>query len=82
MSAKRFKGKIVSDKMQKTVIVAVDMSKRHPIYDKVVKRTKRLKARNETDAVLGDMVVIEECKPFSKEVTFKVVEKGEKKWFQ
>jgi small subunit ribosomal protein S17 len=74
MSSKKFKGKIVSAKMQKTVVVAVELPKRHPIYDKVVKNTRRFKARNEVGAVLGDKVLIQECKPFSKDVTWKVAE--------
>lgn len=74
MSSKKFKGKIVSAKMEKTVIVAVELPKRHPIYDKLVKSTRRFKARNEINAVLGNEVMIQECKPFSKEVTWKVVE--------
>ena len=83
MSSKKFKGKIVSAKMQKTVVVAVELPKRHPIYDKVVKNTRRFKARNEINAVLGNNVLIQEYKPFSKDVTWKVVEvldlKGEGK---
>lgn len=74
MSAKRLRGKIVSDKMQKTVVVSLDMRTSHPIYGKVLTNTKRFKARNEIDAKLGDSVVIEECRPLSKEVTWKVVE--------
>lgn len=74
MSSKKFKGKIVSAKMQKSVVVAVELPKRHPIYDKVVKNTRRFKARNEIEAVLGNNVLIQECKPFSKDVTWKVVE--------
>lgn len=74
MSSKKFKGKIVSAKMQKSVVVAVELPKRHPIYDKVVKNTRKFKARNEINAQLGDSVLIQECKPFSKEVTWKVVE--------
>ncbi len=74
MSKRILKGKIVSDKMQKTVVVAVDMSKRHPIYKKIVKNTKRIKARNETKAKLNDIVTIEESAPFSKQVSWKVLE--------
>jgi small subunit ribosomal protein S17 len=74
MSSKKFKGIIVSAKMQKTVVVAVELPKRHPIYDKVVKHTGRFKARNEIEAVLGNKVLIQECRPFSKDVTWKVVE--------
>ncbi len=75
MSAKTFKGKVVSDKMQNTVVVAVEMPKRHPIYDKTIKNTIRFKARNELKVVKGDKVIIEECRPLSKEVTFKVIDK-------
>jgi small subunit ribosomal protein S17 len=75
MSAKKLTGKIVSDKMQKTVVVAVEMHKKHPIYSKIVKNTRRFKARNDSDAKLNDVVVIEECKPFSKDVSWKVVGK-------
>ncbi|MBU0535033.1 MAG: 30S ribosomal protein S17 [Patescibacteria group bacterium] len=74
MSSKKFKGKIVSAKMQKSVVVAVELPRRHPIYDKIVKNTRRFKARNEIEAVLGNNVLIQECKPFSKDVTWKVVE--------
>lgn len=81
MSVKTFKGKIVSNKMQKTVVVAVEMPKRHPIYDKVIKNTKRFKARDEIGLSVGDEVIIEECKPYSKEVSFRIVGKisGEEK---
>ncbi len=78
MSVKTFKAKVVSTKMQKTVVVAVDMPKRHPIYDKIVKRTKKLKARDEIGVILGDTVVIEECRPYSKDVSFRVIGKVEK----
>lgn len=75
MSAKKLTGKIVSDKMQKTVVVAVEMHKKHPVYSKMVKNTRRFKARNESEAKLYDVVVIEECKPYSKDVSWKVVGK-------
>lgn len=78
MSKKTYSGKIVSTKMQKTVVVAVDVPKRHPIYKKLVKNTRRFKARNEIEAKLSDVVRIEECRPFSKEVSWQVVEVLEK----
>lgn len=74
MSKKTFSGKIISDKMQKTVVVSVDVPKRHPLYFKTIKNTKKFKARNEMDAKLGDVVVIEESKPYSKDVCWRVVE--------
>ncbi|MBW6441676.1 30S ribosomal protein S17 [Patescibacteria group bacterium] len=75
MSIKTFKGKIVSNKMQKTVVVAIEMPKRHPIYEKTIKYTKRIKARDDIGLSVGDEIIIEECKPFSKEVSFRVVGK-------
>lgn len=78
MSKKRLKGKVVSNKMMKTVVVSVDSKKRHPVYEKVVKVTKKFKARDDLQVNIGDTVVIEETKPFSKDVSWKVVEKVEK----
>ena len=74
MPKKVLNGKIVSDKMNKTVVVAVDVTKRHPQYGKEMKNTKRFKARNEIEAKLNDLVVIEESRPYSKEVTWVVKE--------
>jgi small subunit ribosomal protein S17 len=75
MNIKTFKGTVVSDKMEKTVVVAVEMPKRHPIYEKVIRNTRRFKARDEVGVSIGDEVIIEECKPYSKEVAFRVVSK-------
>jgi small subunit ribosomal protein S17 len=79
MSAKRFTGRIVSDKMQGTVVVTVEMHKKHSIYLKIVKNTRRFKAQNGIGAKHGDLVLIQECKPIAKKVTWKVVEKVEEK---
>ncbi len=75
MSVKTFKGKVISNKMQKTVVVAVDSPKKHPKYNKSIKNTTKLKARDEIGVVIGEEVIIEECKPFSKDVAFKVLGK-------
>ncbi|MFH1648384.1 MAG: 30S ribosomal protein S17 [Patescibacteria group bacterium] len=72
--AKKIKGKVVSNKMQKTVVVSVESKVRHPMYEKVMKKTRRFKARDEIGVKMGDEVIIEECKPLSKEVCFKVIE--------
>lgn len=72
--SKLLKGTVVSTKMQNTVVVAVERKKRHSLYEKVIRRTKRFKARDGVGVSLGDKVVIEECRPFSKEVHFKVKE--------
>lgn len=74
MPRKVFKGTIVSDKMEKTVVVAVEMPKKHPLYGKNIKNTKRFKARNEIDAKLGDTVYITESRPLSKTVSWIVSE--------
>lgn len=80
MNKATFEGKITSNKMDKTVTVAVEMFKRHPLYGRVVKNTKKFKARNEVlDLKIGDLVKIEESRPFSKTVTWKVIEKLENK---
>jgi len=75
MSIKTFKGKVVSNKMQKTVVVAVEMPKKHPIYGKSIRNTKRFKVRDDIGLSIGDEVIIEECRPFSKNVSFRIVEK-------
>ena len=74
MPKKILKGIVVSTKMDKTVVVAVELPKKHPIYGKEVKNTRRFKARTEKELNDGAIVTIEECKPFSKEVTWKVIE--------
>jgi len=74
MAKKRFKGTVVSNKMNKTVVVAVEMLKKHRIYGKLYKSTKRFKARTENEYKIGDVIVIEESRPYSKTVTWKVVE--------
>ena len=72
-------GTVVSDKMDKTVVVAVETSVAHPIYKKTVKRTYKLKAHNEeNDCKVGDKVKVMETKPLSKDKRWRVVEIVEK----
>jgi len=60
-------GRVVSDKMDKTVVVAVDYFRRHPLYGKTVRRTSKFKAHDERNACrVGDLVLIEETRPLSK----------------
>jgi small subunit ribosomal protein S17 len=75
MPKKTLKGTIVSNKMKETVVVAFDILKKHPIYEKSIKRTRKFKAHSDMALNIGDMVEIEECKPFSKEVNWKVSKK-------
>lgn len=68
-------GKVVSDKMDKTVIVLVETLRRHPMYKKVVKHSSKFKAHDEKNACKpGDMVKIIETRPLSKEKRWRVVE--------
>lgn len=73
---RKIKGTIVSDKMQKTRVVVFTRLKMHPKYKKYFKVTKRYKAHDEENAYkVGDVVVIEETKPMSKDKRWKIVEK-------
>lgn len=68
-------GKVVSDKMEKTVVVAIERRVRHAVYGKMMTRTKKLKAHDEENsAKLGDTVRIMETRPLSKDKRFRVVE--------
>lgn len=68
-------GTVVSDKMQKTVVVAIERRFPHPLYGKMVTRTKRLKAHDEENsAKVGDRVRIAETRPLSKQKRWRVVE--------
>jgi len=73
-------GLVVSDKMDKTVVVAVETRKVHPLYKKAVRVTKRYKAHDETNACkIGDKVKIVETRPLSKEKSWRVTEIMSKK---
>jgi small subunit ribosomal protein S17 len=68
-------GIVVSDKMQKTVVVAIERRVAHPVYGKMITRTKRLKAHDEENsAKTGDTVRIVETRPLSKDKRWRVVE--------
>ena len=72
-------GKVVSDKMDKTVVVAVETSVRHKVYNKIVKRTYKLKAHDEENACqTGDKVKVMETRPLSKDKRWRVVKIVEK----
>ncbi|HJT20419.1 MAG TPA: 30S ribosomal protein S17 [Nitrospira sp.] len=72
-------GRVVSNKMNKTVVVAVERSVIHPIYRKVLRRMTKLKAHDEQNACnIGDRVRMIETRPISKEKHFRVVEVLEK----
>ena len=72
-------GKVVSDKMDKTVVVAIADRVAHPLYKKIVKRTYKLKAHDEQNACgVGDVVKVMETRPLSKDKRWRVVEIVEK----
>ena len=72
-------GVVVSDKMDKTIVVAVKDSVQHPLYKKILKRTKKFKAHDENnEAGIGDRVEIMETRKISKEVNWRLVKIIEK----
>ena len=72
-------GVVVSDKMDKTITVAVKDNVKHPLYNKIVKRTYKLKAHDEqNDAHIGDTVKVMETRPLSKDKRWRLVEIIEK----
>ena len=72
-------GKVVSDKMDKTIVVAIADSVQHPLYKKIIKRTYKLKAHDENNECrVGDRVRVMETRPLSKDKRWRVVEIVEK----
>lgn len=70
---KTLQGVVVSDKMDKTVVVKVDRSVKHPVYFKTVKKSARYKAHDEGNTChTGDMVLLEETRPISRDKRWKV----------
>ena len=72
-------GKVVSNKMDKTIVVAIEDHVKHPLYGKIVKRTYKLKAHDETnECAIGDTVKVMETRPLSKDKRWRLVEIVEK----
>jgi small subunit ribosomal protein S17 len=72
-------GKVVSNKMDKTIVVAVENHVKHPLYGKIVKRTYKLKAHDENnECQIGDTVKVAETRPLSKDKRWRLVEVVEK----
>lgn len=72
-------GKVVSNKMDKTVVVAIEDNVRHPLYNKIVKETKKLKAHDElNECSVGDKVMIMETRPLSRDKRWRLVKIVEK----
>ena len=76
---KTFTGKVVSDKMKKTIVVSVEQRKLHPLYKKYIMRTKKIKAHDEkNESHVGDTVRVIESRPISKEKCWTLLEIIEK----
>ena len=72
-------GKVVSDKMDKTIVVAIEYHVKHPVIGKIVKRTYKLRAHDENNECgIGDTVRVMETRPLSKTKRWRLVEIGEK----
>ncbi len=72
-------GKVVSNKMDKTIVVAVQDNVKHPLYNKIVKRTYKLKAHDEENTCnIGDTVKVMETRPLSKDKRWRLVEVTER----
>ena len=72
-------GKVVSDKMDKTIVVAIEDHVKHPLYGKIVKRTYKLKAHDEkNECGIGDTVKVMETRPLSKDKRWRLLEIVEK----
>ena len=68
-------GQVVSDKMDKTIVVAIEDSVQHKLYKKIVKRTYKLKAHDENNECgVGDTVKVMECRPLSKDKRWRLIE--------
>ena len=68
-------GKVISDKMDKTIVVAIVDNVKHPLYNKIVKRTYKLKAHDENNECrIGDRVKVMETRPLSKDERWRLVE--------
>lgn len=79
VSHRRLTGRVVSDKMEKTVTVLVERKVKHPLYGKYVTRSRKYHAHDENNEFHpGDLVMIEECRPLSRTKAWKVVRLVEK----
>jgi len=68
-------GRVVSDKMEKTVVVAVETLVKHPMYQRIIRRTRKFKAHDEKNSCrIGDKVKVMETRPLSKEKRWRVIE--------
>lgn len=75
VNKKTYTGQVVSDKMDKTIVIAITTRRLHPLYKKYVKKTKKIKAHDEkNDANIGDTVRVIECRPISKDKCWRLTQ--------
>lgn len=73
-SSRTLSGRIVSDKMDKTITVLVERRVKHPVYGKILTKSSKIKAHDDSnDASIGDLVTIAECRPVSKDKAWKLI---------
>ncbi len=73
-SNRTLEGRVVSDKMDKSITVLVERKVKHPIYGKFIRRSTKVHAHDETNECgIGDLVVVEQCRPLSKSKTWRLV---------
>ena len=74
-NTRTLQGKVISAKMEKSIVVAIERKVKHPLYGKFMKRTTKLHAHDETNQCAeGDVVLIKECRPLSKTKSWALVE--------
>ncbi len=75
ISERTVTGKVVSNKMDKTITVLVERKEKHPVYGKFIRRSTKLYAHDETNQCNeGDMVIVKQCRPISKSKCWKLIE--------
>ena len=78
-SSRTLQGRVISDKMDKTVTVLVERQVKHPIYGKYIRRSSKVHAHDETnEGTTGDLVMLEQCRPLSKTKNWRLVRVLEK----
>ena len=68
-------GRVVSDKMDKTITILVERQVKHPLYGKFIRRSTKVHAHDESnECVIGDLVIVEQCRPLSKNKSWRLVQ--------
>ncbi|MES9855740.1 MAG: 30S ribosomal protein S17 [Sedimenticola sp.] len=79
VSNRTLQGRVVSDKMDKSVTVMIERQVKHPLYGKYIRRSTKIHAHDEgNECAMGDMVIVEQCRPLSKSKSWRLVKVVEK----